>query len=126
MWIGAGEQHGTAGDQSLVGDILRQRRLADAIGSDQDDVAGVLKEVERHQRVDGGAVAALGPGPVEVASCKGTLRMTRLEAADTRILQSPFQAAGICSSRRLCRAGLGGLIGESLERQAVCLMRVSR
>src|SRR4051812_26011006 len=30
---GAGEQHGTAGDQRLMRDILRQRRLADAIGA---------------------------------------------------------------------------------------------
>ncbi len=35
---GAGEQHGVAVDQRLMGDVLRQRRLADAVRADQDDV----------------------------------------------------------------------------------------
>ncbi len=76
-----------------MGDVLRQRRFADAVGADQDDVAGIVEEVERHQRLHGGAVAALGPGPVEVASCEGTLRVTRLEAADTRVFQAPLETA---------------------------------
>ena len=59
--------------------------LPTPFGSDEDDVGGVGEEVERHQRVDGGAVAALGPGPVEVAE--------RLEAADMGGLQPALQAA---------------------------------
>ena len=74
-------------DQRLVGDVLRQGGLADAVGADQDDVGGLLEEVERHQRLDGGAVAALGPGPVEVAE--------RFEAADPRLVQPPLQAAAV-------------------------------
>ena len=71
---GAGEQHGVARDQCLMGDVLGDHRLADAVRADEHDVGGVVEELERHQRVDGGAVAALGPGPVEVAE--------RFEAAD--------------------------------------------
>ena len=81
----AGEQDRVPLDQRLVGDVLRQGRFADAVGTDDDDIGGLLEEVERHQRLDGGAVAALGPVPVEVAQ--------RLEAADMSGLQPPFQAA---------------------------------
>jgi len=82
---GAGEQHGVAAGQRLVGDVLGDHRLADAVGADEHDVGGVVEELERHQRVDGGAVATLGPGPVEVAE--------RLEAADMGGAQSSLQAA---------------------------------
>src|SRR5208283_4244014 len=81
----AGEQDRVPLDQRLVSDVLRQGRLADAVGTDDDDIGGLLEEVERHQRLDGGSVAALGPVPVEVAQ--------RLEAADMSGLQPPFQAA---------------------------------
>src|SRR5271163_168628 len=81
----AGEQHGVAMNQRLMGDILRQRRFANAIRADQDDVCGLAEEVERHQRLDGGPVAALGPAPIEVAEW--------LEATDMGGPQSPLQAA---------------------------------
>ena len=81
----AGEQDRVPLDQRLVGDVLGQGRLADAVGTDDDDIGGLLEEVERHQRLDGGAVAALGPVPVEVAQ--------RLEAADMGGLQPTLQAA---------------------------------
>jgi hypothetical protein len=47
-------------------------------------VGGVGQEVERHQRVDGGAGAALGPVPVEVAE--------RLEVTDIGGLQPALQS----------------------------------
>ena len=62
----AGEQYRVTVDQRLVGDVLRQRRLADAVRADRR--RWWHEEVERHQRVDGGAVAALRPIPVEVQS----------------------------------------------------------
>ena len=82
---GTGEQHGVAVDQCLIGDVAGERRLADAVGTDQDDVGGVGEEVERHQRLDSGAVATLGPGPVEVGE--------RLEAADMGGAQPALEAA---------------------------------
>ncbi len=77
---GAGEQDGMSLDQRLMGDVLRDRRLADAVRPDENDVGGVLEELKRHQRVNGGAVAAFGPAPVEVAQ--------RLEAANMGGAQS--------------------------------------
>lgn len=68
----------------LVGDVLGQRRLADAVGADDDRVGGVAEEVQAEERLDGGAVALGGPGPVEVAQ--------RLEAADAGGLQTPLEA----------------------------------
>ena len=50
---GAGEQDRVAVDQRLMGDVLRQGRLADAVRTDDDDIGGLLEEVERHQRLDG-------------------------------------------------------------------------
>ena len=82
---GAGEQHGVSLDHRLMGDVLRDRRLADAVGADKHDVGGVLEELQRHQRIDGGAVAAFGPRPVEVAE--------RFEAADMGGAQPAFQTA---------------------------------
>jgi hypothetical protein len=57
----AGKQHGVAVNDGLVGNILRQGRLADSVGSDQDCVGGVVEEFERHQGFDGGSVAAFWP-----------------------------------------------------------------
>src|SRR6476660_2721409 len=82
---GAGEQHGVPAGESLVSDVLGDHRLADAVRPDEHDVGGIVEELERHERVDGGAVATLGPGPVEVAE--------RLEAADMGGAQSSLQAA---------------------------------
>jgi hypothetical protein len=70
-------------NQGLVRDVLRQHRLADAIRADQHDVSGVAEELERHQRINGDAVAVLGPAPVEVAKW--------LEATDVRLAQPSLQ-----------------------------------
>jgi len=80
-----GEQRGLTGDQRLMRDVLRQHGFPGAVLADQDDIGGILEEVERHQGLDGGAVAALRPVPVEVAE--------RFEAADLRRLQPPLQTA---------------------------------
>src|SRR5277367_3139824 len=82
---GAGEQHGVAIDHCLMGDVLSEHRLADAVWPDKDDIGGLFEEVERDQRVNRGAVAVLGPGPVEVTEW--------LEAADMRGAESTLQAA---------------------------------
>ncbi len=82
---GAGEQHGVAVDQGLMGDVAGERRLSDAVGTDQDDVGGIVEEVERHQGFEGGAVAAFGPGPIEVAG--------RFEAADVSGPEPALEAA---------------------------------
>ena len=72
-------------DQRLVGDVLRQCRLAHTVRADQDDIGGVVEELERHEGLDGAAVAAFGPVPVEVTE--------RLEAADMSGFHPTFQAA---------------------------------
>ena len=47
-------------DQGLVGDVLGDCRFADTVGADENDVGGLVEKLERHQRIDGGAVAASG------------------------------------------------------------------
>lgn len=54
-------------EDGLMGDVSRQGGLTDAVGTDEDDVGGVLEEVERHQRFGGRPVAAFRPAPIEVA-----------------------------------------------------------
>ena len=81
----AGEQNVVSLDQRLMGDVLGNGRLADTVWADQHDVGGVFEELQRHQRVDGGPIAAFGPRPVEVAK--------RFEAADMHGEQPAFQTA---------------------------------
>ncbi len=61
-----GEAHGMAFEDGAVGDIGGDGGLADAVGSDQDEVGVLLEEVEAHEVLDGHAVAAPWPVPVEV------------------------------------------------------------
>ena len=68
-----------------MGDIAGERRFADAVGADQDDVGGVLEEVEGHQGFEGRTIAAFGPTPIEVTD--------RFEAADMGGAQTTLQAA---------------------------------
>ena len=96
-----GEQRRVPGQHRLVAQVAGAHRLAHAVGADQHDVAGVLEEVQRHQFLDGAAVDALGPGPVEVGQ--------RLEAPDVGRAQPPLQAAP---------AALGGLPGQHLRHPA--------
>ena len=61
-----GEAHGVALEDGAVGDIGGDGRLADAVWADQDDVGGLVEELEAHEILDGHAVAAARPCPVEV------------------------------------------------------------
>jgi hypothetical protein len=82
---GAGEQHGVPLDQCPVGDVLRDGRFPDAVRANQNDVGGVVEELQRHRRVDGGPIATLWPGPVEIAK--------RFEPAEMGRAGAPLQTA---------------------------------
>src|SRR3989442_1682994 len=61
-----GEADGVATEKSLVSEVSRDHALADAIGTEQDDVRRFVDEAEAEQLVDQFAVDLLGPVPVEV------------------------------------------------------------
>src|SRR5215470_17611671 len=82
---GGGEQHGMAGGDGLVGDVLGDHRLAEPVGRDQDDVAWFLEELERHERLDRPTIALPGPSPIEVAQ--------GLEGSDMGLCQAPLERA---------------------------------
>jgi len=82
---GACEQHGMALDERLMCDVAGEGRFTHPVGTDQDDVGGVLEEVERHQGFEGRAIGAFGPLPIEVAG--------RFEAADVCGAEPTLQAA---------------------------------
>ena len=83
--------------------------LPTPLGPTSDDVGGVLEEVERHQRLEGGAVTAFGPGPIEVAD--------GFEAADMGLLEATLQAAAgplllLPIEQRFDPASGGGRLGD--------------
>src|SRR5439155_26854371 len=71
---GRDEEDGVPGEHGLVADVLRDHGLAEALVGDEDDVAGLGEEVETEGRLDGVAIEAFRPRPVEVRH--------RLEAAE--------------------------------------------
>jgi hypothetical protein len=74
-----------AGDERLLREVLRQRRLADPVGADEDDVASLAHEVQAQELVDELVVDLRRPGPVEVRR--------RLEAAEARVAHATLEAA---------------------------------
>ena len=82
---GEGEAGAVAVQDRLVGEVLEQHGLAQAVGADQHDVGGFLDEGEREQFVDQCPVALLGPGPVEVGD--------RFEGAETSVIEAAFERA---------------------------------
>ena len=82
---GGGEEDVMPGEDGLVGDVLGDHRLAEALRGDEDEVAGRGEEVEAERGLDGGAVDAVRPGPVE--------GVHRGEAAEAAAEEAPFEAA---------------------------------
>ena len=75
---GDGAEHGMAGDQRLMRDVLCQHRFADTVGADEDDVSRLLNELERQDRFDGSTIASRWPVPIElVEGLDRTARVVR-------------------------------------------------
>jgi hypothetical protein len=93
----------------LVGDVFENHRLADAIGSDEHGIMAGLEEAEGEELVDGFAVDALRPGPIEVGH--------RLEGGDARAaeaaLEAPLVALALFEIEHLAKPGL---VGDVLPR----------
>ena len=66
--------------------------LPTPLGADQDDVGGLFEEVEGHEVLDGHAVAAAGPRPVEVGE--------RLELSEAGLGEAALEGCG-CAARLL-------------------------
>ena len=114
---GGGEEDVMAGEHRLVRDVLGDHRLAEALGGDEDEVAAGGEEVEAQGGLDGGAVDARGPGPVEVGH--------RGEAAEATAQEAAFEAAAgafllfdldeVFEELRRAPAALGGEGDEVVE-----------
>ncbi len=84
--LGSGdEDYGVAGEDGLVGDVLGDHGLAEALGRDEDDVPRGLQEFEAQGRLDRCAIDALRPVPVEVGH--------RLEAPEAAPREAALEAA---------------------------------
>ena len=60
--------------------------LPTPLGADQDDVGGLVEELQAHEVLDGHAVATPGPVPVEVGE--------RLELPEAGVGEAALEAAG--------------------------------
>jgi hypothetical protein len=74
-----------AGEHGGVRDVLGDHRLPEPPRRNEDDVVSLLHEVEGDGALDGLAVDALWPGPVEVGH--------RLELAELAAAEAPFETA---------------------------------
>ena len=81
---GVDEACGMAAKHGLMGEVLGQHGLAQAVGSDEHDVGRLIEEGEGEQLLDEGAVDIGGPVPVEVGE--------RFEGANLGIVEAPFEA----------------------------------
>src|SRR6058998_152104 len=79
------EQDPVAGQNGSMADVLDDHRLAQAVGADEDEVASLPDDLQAEGLLDGIAVDALGPVPVELRD--------RLEPAETGSLKTPLDGA---------------------------------
>src|SRR5438128_1125871 len=84
------EEYVVAGEDGGVGDVLRDHRLAEALGRHEHDVARAREEVEPQRGLDRRAVDTLRPRPIEVAhrgeSAKAASQKAALESAARALL----------------------------------------
>jgi hypothetical protein len=98
------EEHGVAGEDGLVGDVLGEHGLADAVGTEQDEVSAFLEEFQSQGSLEQGSIDLFGPIPVKVGD--------RLEASEPALDASPFERAP---------GAFGGLAADDfLEQSARC------
>ena len=84
---GRGEAGGVSGEDGLVGDVLGEHGLAEALGPDQDDVLAAGEEVEGEDAFEGWAVEGGRPVPVPVGE--------GLEASQSGAGESALDAAAL-------------------------------
>jgi hypothetical protein len=100
-----------------VDDVLSDHRLAETLRSDDHDVAGAVEEFETDRRIDGVAVDALGPGPVELGDRFEAAELTAFEAAVEAVLGALAKLGLRDMLEKLDRApsALGGERDEVIE-----------
>ena len=85
--VGGGEEGGVSGEDGLVGDVLGEHGLPEALGPDEDDVLAAGEEVEGEDAFEGGAVEGGRPVPVPVGE--------GLEATQSGAGESALDAAAL-------------------------------
>ena len=103
---GSREEGGVAGEDRLMGDVLGEHGLAEALGADQDHVLAAFEEVEGEDAFEGWPVEGGGPVPVPVGE--------GLEASEASAGEAAFNAAALpvfeARRRRCVRAARQGSI----------------
>src|SRR5580692_2294804 len=101
---GGDEACSGAADDGLVEEVLGDHRLADAVGSEQDDVGGGVDPGEREEVSDLLAVELFRPAVVEIDDGLEAAELTRMDPA----LETALLAAGLFAGQQLLDPGLIG------------------
>ena len=84
---GGGEEGGVPGEDGLVGDVLGEHGLTQALRTDEDYVLAAGEEVEREDAFEGGTVQCGGPVRVPIGE--------RFEASEACAGESALEAAAL-------------------------------
>ena len=84
---GGGEECGVSGEDGLMGDVLGQHRLSEAVRTDEDDIVAAVEEVEGEDALEGGSVQCGGPIPVPVGEW--------LESSESGALEPALDTAAV-------------------------------
>ena len=80
---GGGKAGGKAAKDGGVGKVFGGQGFADAVGSKEHGVGGLVEELESEQFIDEGPVDFVGPVPIEVGE--------RFEGTETSIVETAFE-----------------------------------
>ena len=83
-----------SGEDGLVGDVLGEHGLAEALGADEDDVLAAGEEVEGEDAFEGGAVEGGRPVPVPVGEGLEATQSGAGESALDATALSVFELGG--------------------------------
>src|SRR5579872_2038429 len=82
---GGGEARGVAAQHRLMQQVLGDHALAEAVGTDDHEVGGLLEEAEGEELIEERAIELFGPLVVEVGH--------GLEGAEARVVHPALEAA---------------------------------
>jgi hypothetical protein len=113
------EAYGVALHERVVGNVLHEHRLTNAVWSEKYGIFAVLDEGEAEEFLDGLSVYIARPGPIE--------SIYRLEGSDPGVPQSTVEAAtlSLClfDIEQLPNPGLSGYFGpprnQAIKAEAV-------
>jgi hypothetical protein len=115
---GCGKAHGMAAAERVLGDVLHDHRLADAVRAHKDGILAAFDERQAEQLLDRLAVDLLGPGPIEVdhGFCGADVGVTRASLESTFLTLALFDVEDFTEPRLVDDLVAAGDEAEQAER----------